>query len=856
MKPLSTITVASDLPEALAPLREIALNLRWAWRRQSVDLFRSIDEAVWQASGENPIAMLPQVPASRLAQLARDEDFTQRMRSELGDLHTYLTSDRWFQRATPSLVGGPTGDRPAVAYFSMEFGITPTLPIYSGGLGILAGDHLKSASDLGVPLIGIGLLYRWGYFSQSLDRAGWQQENYRRNDPEQLAVEPVLGADGAQVTVSVTLPGDREVTIAVWKAQVGRVPLLLLDTDVEGNDDAAREITDRLYGGDHEHRILQEIVLGIGGVRAVQAFCDATGHVAPEVFHLNEGHAGFSGLERIGELMQSGAGFDEALGEVRAGTVFTTHTPVPAGIDRFDVAELRRYLDADEHGVSRLVAELPVEAALALGQENGGAVFNMAHMGFRLAQRANGVSKLHGAVSREMFQDLYPGFDVAEVPIGSVTNGVHRRTWVSDTMDDLYKKAMGDIDISSTGDWSQLASLTDHDLIDARDSLRGHLVTMTRRHMHDAWIRRGADEAELAWTRDILDPEVLTIGFARRVSTYKRLTLMLNDPERLRRILLDPERPVQFVIAGKAHPADIPGKEFMQQLVRFADDAGVRHRIAFLPDYDIQMAEVLVAGSDVWLNNPIRPEEASGTSGMKAVMNGGLTFSISDGWWDEMATDEAGWTIPTVDTEDREHRDRVEADALYEILEHRIAPLFYDRDDQGAPRGWLEKVRASLVQIAPQVTAARMVRDYVKDLYLPAAGAARTFAADPSLRAGFTAWKAAVSDAWPQVAVTDVRLTGTREGRVPTGSELTLTATVDLAGLTDEDVVVEAVVGTVGDDGQIAAPSLIPLQRDAEGRYGARFTLGRPGELGYTVRVTPQHSVLASRAELGLVATA
>lgn len=856
MKPLSTITVASELPEALAPLRDLAMNLRWSWRRQSVDLFRSIDEEAWQASGENPIAMLPLVPASRLAELARDATFTQRMRSEVGDLATYLSSDRWFQRATPSLLGGPTGDRPAVAYFSMEFGITPTLPIYSGGLGILAGDHLKSASDLGVPLIGVGLLYTWGYFSQSLDRAGWQQEDYRRNDPENLAVTPVLGADGEQVTVSVTLPGDREVTIALWIAQVGRIPLLLLDTNVEGNDDAARAITDRLYGGDHEHRILQEIVLGIGGVRAVHAFTAATGHVAPEVFHLNEGHAGFSGLERIGELMQDGAGFDEALGEVRAGTVFTTHTPVPAGIDRFDVAELRRYLDADEHGVSRLVEDLPVEAALALGQEDGGAVFNMAHMGFRLAQRANGVSKLHGAVSRRMFQDLYPGFDVAEVPIGSVTNGVHRRTWVSAPMDDLYKKAMGDIDISATGDWSQLATLTDHDLVDARDQLRGDLVTMARQHMRDAWVRRGADDAELAWTDDILDPGVLTIGFARRVSTYKRLTLMLNDPERLRRILLDPERPVQFVIAGKAHPADLPGKEFMQQLVRFADDAGIRHRIAFLPDYDIAMAAVLVAGSDVWLNNPIRPEEASGTSGMKAVMNGGLTFSISDGWWDEMATDEAGWTIPTIDTEDRDLRDRVEADALYDILEHGIAPLFYDRDDQGTPKGWLQKVRNSLVQIAPRVTAARMVRDYVTDLYLPAAAAARTFAADPSLRSTFTAWKASLSDAWPGVAVTDVRLAGVQGDRVATGGELELTAAVDLAGLTDDDVVVEAVVGAVGDDGEIADPTLIPLQRGADGRYGARFTLARPGEVGYTVRVVPQHAVLASRAELGAVATA
>jgi starch phosphorylase len=416
--------------------------------------------------------------------------------------------------------------------------------------------------------------------------------------------------------------------------------------DVEGNDEPARAITDRLYGGDHEHRIVQEIVLGIGGVRAVDAFVTATGFPAPQVFHLNEGHAGFSGLERIGQKMTGGLGFDEALTEVRAGTVFTTHTPVPAGIDRFGVGELRRYLDADESGVSRLITDLPVEAALALGTESGGEVFNMAHMGFRLAQRSNGVSKLHGEVSRAMFQQLYPGFDVPEVPITSVTNGVHRRTWTSNVMDDLYRKALGDVDISALSDWSGLGQLSDHDLDAARTVLRAQLVEMARHDVRESWLRRGADAAELAWTQEILDPDVLTIGFARRVSTYKRLTLMLRDPERLRRILLDPERPVQFVIAGKSHPADTPGKEFLQELVRFADEAGVRHRIAFLPDYDIKMASVLIAGADVWLNNPIRPEEASGTSGMKAVLNGGLTFSISDGWWDEMSTDEAGWTIP------------------------------------------------------------------------------------------------------------------------------------------------------------------------------------------------------------------
>lgn len=854
MKPISTITVASELPDALAPLRELALNLRWSWRRQTVDLFRSLDPQVFVDSGENPFAMLPMVPAGRLAEAARDESFLARMRSEVGDLRTYLDSGRWFQRTVPGEQG--TGQGSSIAYFSMEFGITPTLPIYSGGLGILAGDHLKSASDLGVPLTAIGLLYQWGYFSQSLDRSGWQQEEYRLNDPADLPVEPVLEQDGTQLTVRVTLPGGRDVAIAVWKAQVGRVALLLLDTNVEGNDESARQITDRLYGGDHEHRIVQEIVLGIGGVRAVQEYARVTGGPAPTVFHLNEGHAGFSGLERVGRLIEGGAGFSEAVAEVRAGTVFTTHTPVPAGIDRFDASQLRGYLDADENGLSRLIPSLPVEAALALGIEEGGDIFNMAQLGFRIAQRSNGVAKLHGAVSRGMFQNLYPGFDVPEVPIGSVTNGVHRRTWTSAHMDDLYKKTLGDVDISSMSDWSALSALTDHELTSTRDALRADLVAMARKHVKDSWLRRGADEAELAWTDHILDPGVLTIGFARRVSTYKRLTLMLSDPERLKRILLDEERPVQIVVAGKSHPADRPGKEFLQQLVQFADDHGVRHRIVFLPDYDIRMASVLIAGADVWLNNPVRPEEASGTSGMKAVLNGGLTFSISDGWWDEMKDDAAGWTIPTADVADQVERDRIEAGALYEILEQEIAPLFYERDARGMQRGWMTKVRSSLVRIAPQITAARMVRDYVTDLYLPAARAAGAFAADPALAGAFTEWKARVGLVWSQIAVRDVRLEGTTGDRVATGAEVTLSAEVDLAGLADEDVLVEAVLGEVADEDEIIDPQLIPLRRGDDGRFAARFALAVPGRVGCTVRVTPQHPVLSSRAELGLVTTA
>ena len=841
MKALRTLSVTSELPAELEGLRTLAYNLRWTWNAETRDLFEALDPRAYEESNRNPVVQLGMVPARRYSEVAADPKFRSALEDCLEDLDTYMTSGRWFQKEVPAA--------PAIAYFSMEFGITPTLPIYSGGLGILAGDHLKSASDLGVDLIGVGLLYQWGYFSQSLNREGWQQENYKQNVTEDLAVVPVTDADGDQVCVNVTFPGERIITIALWKAQVGRISLLLLDTNVEGNDEGARQITDRLYGGDHFHRIEQEIVLGIGGVRAVERFAELEGRRERDVFHLNEGHAGFLGLERIGQLMGKGLSFDAALTKTRAGSVFTTHTPVPAGIDRFDAGQLRHFLDADGNGISRLVPNLPVEAALTLGVEDGGQIFNMAHMGFRLSQRSNGVAKLHGETSRRMFKDLYPGFDEAEVPITSITNGVHRRTWISRPMDALYKSVFGDIDLSARSDWSQLGTLSDEALLDVRNTLRANLVERAREDVRRSWVRRGAHPGELGWVDSVLDPNVLTIGFARRVSTYKRLTLMLSQPERLRDILLNEERPVQIVVAGKAHPADYPGKEFMQRLVQFADDHGVRHRIVFLADYDIRMAQYLVSGSDVWLNNPIRPEEASGTSGMKVALNGGLTFSTSDGWWDEMATDDAGWTIETVDIEDRAERDRLEAESLYNILENRIVPLFYDRDESGVPAKWLQMVRNSLVEIAPKVTATRMVRDYVEQLYAPASQSVALFANDEGLSHEFAEYKQRLAQGWGGVSVRDV------EDSVD-GDVLAVSASVELGEIHADDVQVQLVVGSANEDGELEDPITVAMTQGVDGRYAAEHPLETLGSVGYTVRVVPSHRVLAHTAELGLVRVA
>jgi glycogen phosphorylase len=851
VRAIRRFTVRVTLPPPLAPLHDLMLNLRWSWHQPTVDLFESIDPAGWAASGGDPVAMLSSMGPAQLAALAANEGFLRRLDAAVADLRSYMGEPRWYQSAGAGepRVGeqsaGRTESLPrAIAYFSPEYGITAVLPQYSGGLGILAGDHLKSASDLGVPIIGVGLLYRHGYFTQSLSADGWQAERYPADDPNGLPLTLLRSANGDPVKITVPFPDGKLLTAQVWLAQVGRVPLLMLDSYVEENEPEHHEVTDRLYGGGSEHRLRQELLLGIGGVRAVRAFCAITGHPEPEVFHTNEGHAGFLGLERIREYVAAGLSFDEALELSRAGTVFTTHTPVPAGIDRFPRELIERYFTADAVG-----AGLPVDRVLALGAETypGGDphMFNMAVMGMRLAQRVNGVSVLHGEVSREMFAGLWPGFDTAEVPIGSITNGVHAPTWVSPEIADL-------------GDSQSAADADVERLWEIRRQLRARLVTETRRRLRESWQQRGASGAELTWIDDVLDENVLTIGFARRVPSYKRLTLMLNDPQRLAGLLLDPERPIQIVIAGKAHPADEGGKRLIQQMVRFADAEAVRRRIVFLPDYDMALARFLVQGCDVWLNNPLRPLEACGTSGMKVALNGGLNLSVRDGWWDEWYDGGNGWEIPTADgVEDTSRRDELEASALYELIAKSVAPLFYDAAADGVPQGWVEMLKHGLRSLGPLVQADRMVGDYVTRLYAPAARSSRALAAsDNGTARELAAWKARVRQAWSGVRVEHVEADGAEPSL---GAVLDVRVTTSLGDLSAEDVCVEVVYGRIGDDDELVEPSYVTLAVDDTAqaphtRFSGSVELGQPGPFGYTVRVLPSHPLLASRAELGLVA--
>ena len=838
----------ASLPPELAALSDLVMNLRWSWHQETLDLFASVDPELWRECGGDPVRLLGAVSPARLSALSRDKRFLRRLSDAADDLADYLSQPRWYQEQT----GVPT----CIAYFSMEFGLTEVLPQYSGGLGILAGDHLKAASDLGVPIIGVGLLYRAGYFAQGLSRDGWQQELYPSIDPHGLPLSLLREADGSAVKISLAVPGGRTLRAQVWKVQVGRVPLLLLDSDIEENEASERQVTDKLYGGTSEHRMAQEMLAGVGGVRAVRAYCRLTGTPAPEVFHTNEGHAGFLGLERMRELAAGGLSFDEALAGVRAGTVFTTHTPVPAGIDRFAKDLVRSYYEQPEW------AALPVERVLELGSETDPGRFNMAHMGLRLAQRANGVSKLHGVVSREMFQPLWPGFDVEEVPITSITNGVHAPTWMcrelleivdrngTDGTDALLQEASG---------WQALDKVPDEELWALRRTLRERLVDEVRRRVYASQLQRGFSDAELDWTGSVFDPDVLTVGFARRVPSYKRLTLMLRDPDRLRAMLLHPERPIQIVVAGKSHPADDSGKSLIQQLVRFADDPEVRHRIVFLPDYDIGMAHYLYWGCDVWLNNPLRPLEACGTSGMKAALNGGLNLSIRDGWWDEMYDGENGWAIPSADGVDDDRRDDIEAAGFYNLVETQVAPRFYDRRGQ-PPVRWVEMVRHTLKGLGPRVLATRMVRDYVTELYTPAADSARTVSADGYAAAKrLAAWRIKVLGAWPAVTVRHVESTGV--GDTPElGATLALRAEIDLAGLSPDDVDVQAAYGRVDETNGLHDVQTLPLayagDGDGLGRWEGTVPLERTGAFGYTVRVLPKNSLLATEAELGVVTVA
>jgi len=853
MKPLGVFHVAPSLPPALEPLRRIAYNLWWAWNHDAIELFRRLDSALWETSGHNPVLMLGSISQAQLDAAAHDEAFLAHVARVARDLENYLASETsWFRR-----VYGDAGNM-LTAYFSAEFGLTECLSIFAGGLGVLAGDHLKSASDLGVPLVGVGLLYQQGYFKQYLNQAGWQQESYEDNDFSNLPVQILRQPDGRPLMIQVAMPG-RPLFAQIWQAHVGRVSLLLLDTNIEANAQPEdRDITDQLYGGDTEMRIKQEILLGIGGYRALEAL-----GLQPTVYHMNEGHSAFLALEHVRRLMERHhLSFAEARELASPSLVFTGHTPVEAGHDFFPPHLMDRYFSDyyPQLGISR-------DEFLGLGRRNpadSGENFCMTILALRLAAFSNGVSKLHGHVGRSMWQGIWPGVPVDEVPIGHVTNGVHFRSWISYEMNQLYDRYLGPNWREEPADrdlWRRAETIPSEELWRTHERRRERLVAFARRKLREQLQRRGAPQAEIEAAEEVLDPEALTIGFARRFATYKRATLLLRDPERLQRLLNDPERPVQVIYAGKAHPRDGAGKDLIRQIVDLARRPEFRRRLVFLEDHDMTVARYLVQGCDVWLNTPLRPLEASGTSGMKAAANGALNVSTLDGWWDEawaQYNHRIGWAIGRGEIYDnRDYQDQVEAQALYDVLERDVIPTFYERGRDRLPRRWIERMRTSIATLCHFYNTHRMVREYTERFYLVADGLFRRLSQNDAARArALAAWLGRVRAAWPQVRIEAV------EGQVhdlKVGERMTVRVRVHLGELSPGDVNVELYVGRLSAAQEILDAVTTRMEATGE-RSGNTWVFeghaspcSRSGRHGYTIRVLPCHPDLTAAFLPGLI---
>jgi starch phosphorylase len=849
MKPVGTFKVRPSLPQALQPLLRIAYNLRWSWDAGAVQLFLRLDRDLWETTGHNPVLLLGSVDQSVLEAAANDDSFLAHLQGVVDKLDGYSSGEgTWYRREHNE-------DRMVVAYFSAEFGLTECLSIFAGGLGVLAGDHLKAASDLGLPLVGVGLAYQQGYFRQYLNAAGWQQEAVEDNDFHTLPITLV-----PDVTIGVELP-QGPVAAQVWSVDVGRLKLYLLDTNIPQNKPEYRKITNQLYGGDLEMRIQQETLLGIGGYRALEAL-----GLQPTVYHMNEGHSAFLGVERILRLMESQhLSFREARLLASASLVFTSHTPVAAGHDYFPSALMDRYF-------TNVVRRLGISQSefLGLGRKdpgNNAEDFCMTVLALRLASFSNGVSELHGHVTRRMWNQLWKSVPESEVPIGHVTNGVHFRSWVSFEMNQLYDRYLGPKWREEPADpklWQRVHAIPAAELWRTHERRRERLVAYARQRLRAQLVARGAPQTALDEADEVLNPDALTIGFGRRFASYKRANLLIRDPERLGRLLNDPQRPVQIIFAGKAHPQDTGGKQLIQSIIHLASRPEFRRKIVFLENYDMGVARYMVQGCDVWLNTPLRPMEASGTSGMKAQANGVLNVSTLDGWWDEAwrfrGDDGAnvGWAIGHGETyPDIAVQDQVEAEALYELLERQITPMFYERRADGMPPKWIGLMKTSIAKLCPEFNMHRMVKQYAEAYYLVTHRRYLNLNAEESVRARRLAdWLVRVEAAWPSLRLDPVK---SDVSEIRLGDQIQVSARVALNSLTPDDVTVQVVSGSIDASGEITNPVIIPMQ--PSGKDGSASDLfqaafkpsAKTGLQGYSIRVLPKHADLISPFLPGLI---
>lgn len=827
--------VSPSLPQRLRCLNDLSLNLRWSWDQLTLELFWRLDSDLWEETGHNPRLMLGQIDQRRLAEVEADQAFLAHMDRARASLEEYLGTSGWFVRAHPEAASL------AVAYFSAEFGLTECIPNYAGGLGILAGDFLKSASDLGLPLTGVGLLYQGGYFKQYLNADGWQQETYPINDFHNLPLQPLEDAHGSPLMIDVDLAGGK-VFARIWKVQVGRIPLYLLDTNVMENSPEHRRVTGTLYSGDREQRLQQEIILGIGGTLALRAL-----GIRPTVCHMNEGHSAFLGLERTRMVIEElGLPYYAARQIAASGNIFTTHTPVPAGLDRFDPGLMEKYFRSYT-GLLGLAFDEFMKYGRINSQDRG-EPFNLALLAARHSSYANGVSRLHAEVTREMAHAVWRGYPLHEVPIGYVTNSIHTPSWISLDMRDLLDRYLGpkwSEYPSNRGVWNRIDRIPDQELWRVRQIRRERLINYARTRLTAQIRQRGGSTSEIAVADSVLGPSVLTIGFARRFATYKRATLVLSDPARLKRILTDSKRPVQILFAGKAHPHDADGKELIRQILHFVRDPEVRRSVVFLEDYDMSVARYLVQGVDVWLNTPRRPNEASGTSGMKVLPNGGLNLSVLDGWWSEGYDPEVGWAIGRGEVyPDAAYQDQVESAALYNLLENEVGPLFYERDASGIPRGWVAKMKASMKKLSPVFNTDRMVAEYTERFYIPASARHLRLKADNAARVlSLVDWRQQLHTHGSEVRIVQVDVPNSQE--VFVGSKLRVVARVCLGRLLPSFVRVQIYYGPVDPAGQIVRGQSVDMKlRERSGVdqiYEGEIDCLQSGSCGFSVRVVPFH---------------
>ncbi len=834
------IIVETDLPESLKPLREISKNLWWVWNSEARDLFQSIDEKIWEESEHNPIVLLEKVSYNRLKELESDEQFVAKMHHVNHLLNTYLEERNHLEG-------------PQIAYFSMEYGLHDSLKIFSGGLGILAGDYLKEASDSKVNLVAVGLLYRYGYFKQTLNLHGEQMDNYEAQHFSKIPVQPALDKDGNWIEIEVDYP-ERKLLARVWQVNVGHVKLYLLDADFPENQEQDRFVTHHLYGGDNENRLKQEILLGLGGIKALEKL----GYQS-NVFHCNEGHAAFIGIERIAGLVEkNNLTFAEAKEVVRASTVFTTHTPVPAGHDSFHNDLFRYYMDFFPPKMGLTWEEFDILGKANKNEDH----FNMSYLASNLSQGINGVSMLHGDVSKQVFKDLYSGFLEEEIEIGYVTNGVHYPTWTAQEWKDIHKKYFGEnfpnvqLDFDA---WKNIYNVPDNEIWELRKKLRLKLIDYIKQRFSDNWIKRNENPKLISEVIGKLDPNALTIGFARRFATYKRGTLLFRDLDRLAKIVNNPKRPVQFIFAGKAHPADKQGQDLIKYIVEISKRPEFRGKILFVQNYDINLAKMLLQGVDVWLNTPTRPLEASGTSGEKGVMNGTLHFSVLDGWWVEGYKKNAGWALPAERTYDvQEFQDELDAETIYNIIEDEVVEAFYDRNSEKVPEKWVGFIKNTLAEVAPHFTTARMIRDYQDRYYNPQFERAQKVVNDNfKLAKELADWKIKVSSKWNEIEVKNIEFSDGITNKMVIGQEYPVNITVDLKGLSSDEIGVELMITENGTDKPAKIVEILEfIPENCEGTvcvYTNKIKPNHPGAFNYSFRLFAKNENLPHRQDFKYV---